>query len=116
MDHQGVHVSSYVIKVYSRIVRSIYRMMKSVDAESVELSDNLKAFSQPVAYRCCAMGRTLRYFGEGRGVAPHGWAAPGDQIFRWVVGGTAPPRNCSLRAGVWGCGWRGENRVFCDPG
>eukprot|EP01043_Picozoa_sp_COSAG02_P117664 COSAG02_NODE_54199_length_297_cov_1.025253_1_plen_36_part_10 len=36
-------------------------MKKSVDGVSVEFSDNLKAFSQPEAYRCCAMGRTLRY-------------------------------------------------------
>ena len=47
-------------------------MKKSVDGVTVEFADNLKAFSQPVAYRCCAMGRTLGYFGEGRGVAPHG--------------------------------------------
>ena len=69
-----------IFKVYSRIVRSIYQMKKSVDGVSVEFTDNLKAFSQPVAYRCCAMGHTLVYFGEGRGVAPHGWAVPGDQM------------------------------------
>ena len=80
-------------------------MKKSVDLVSVEFSDNLKAFSQPEAYRCCAMGRTLRYFGEGRGVAPHGWAAPGDQMGCWGHRAAQKLQFTGGGVGVW-VAWR----------
>eukprot|EP01043_Picozoa_sp_COSAG02_P003018 COSAG02_NODE_71_length_42019_cov_36.443893_21_plen_174_part_00 len=105
-------------------------MKKSVDGVTVEFADNLKAFSQPVAYRCCAMGRTLRYFGEGRGVAPHGWVAPGDQMGCWGHRAAEKLQFTGGGVGVWvawreiacsaygyrdlpaGVAWRGVNCSF----
>ena len=56
------------------------------------------------------MGRTLGYFGEGRGVAPHGWVAPGDQMGCWGHRAAEKLQFTGGGVGVW-VAWR-KSRVL----